>query len=35
MRPDYSHKIFGDKRLEPFLRLETHICVAYIAAAAV
>ena len=23
MRPDYSHKIFGDKRLQPFLRLET------------
>jgi hypothetical protein len=22
MRPDYSHKIFGDKRLLPFLRLE-------------
>jgi hypothetical protein len=22
MRPDYSHKIFGDKRLHPFLRLE-------------
>jgi hypothetical protein len=24
MRPDYSHKIFGDKRLHPFLRLETY-----------
>lgn len=23
MRPDYSHKIFDDKRLQPFLRLET------------
>ena len=22
MRPDYSHKIFGDKRLLPFLKLE-------------
>jgi hypothetical protein len=27
MRPDYSHKIFGDKRLQLFLRLETCICV--------
>jgi hypothetical protein len=24
MRPDYSHKIFGDKRLFPFLRLENY-----------
>lgn len=24
MRPDYSHKIFDDKRLRPFLRLETN-----------
>jgi hypothetical protein len=24
MRPDYSHKIFGDKRLQPFLRLESY-----------
>ena len=23
MRPDYSHKIFDDKRLRPFLELET------------
>jgi len=23
MRPDYSHKIFDDKRLRPYLRLET------------
>jgi hypothetical protein len=27
MRPDYSHKIFGDKRLQPFLRLERVIRV--------
>ncbi len=27
MRPDYSHKIFGDKRLCLFLRLEAYLCV--------
>jgi hypothetical protein len=29
MRPDYSHKIFGDKRLHPFLRLETYTAVRF------
>lgn len=24
MRPDYTHKIFGDKRLLPFLRMENY-----------
>ncbi|HVS98318.1 MAG TPA: hypothetical protein VHE54_17615 [Puia sp.] len=24
MRPDYSHKIFDDKRLHPFLQVETN-----------
>jgi hypothetical protein len=29
MRPDYSHKIFDDKRLRPFLQLETRIRIRY------